>query len=154
MNLANMKEVTKEKIITENYTVYEAIDGTEFLNRNECLQYENTAKVVLRAKLKKYIVNDQYSPFTLFNDGYDENKVLAIEVPTEEAKDIILMNYCIDNPYIAENEERKGTLIQLLDKALKTDDIVLFGLNDENYLYLIDARNNIIDRLTNLYPNA
>ena len=49
-----MKEVTKEKV--QKYTVYEALDGTEFHDKAECEKYEESAKGVVKARIAKLTV--------------------------------------------------------------------------------------------------
>ena len=51
-----MKEITKERTITEKYTLYEAFDGQEFADKKECQKYEESAleesfRVLLSAKV-------------------------------------------------------------------------------------------------------
>lgn len=58
-----MKQIEAEK--RTKVTYYEAIDGTTFLNKEECKAYEDTAKCVLLSmynKLKR-ITNTEYGFF-------------------------------------------------------------------------------------------
>ena len=50
-----MKEITKEK--STSYTVYQAVDGTEFLEKEQCKLYEQSAIGVLLAKLSNISIN-------------------------------------------------------------------------------------------------
>ena len=79
-----MKEITKERV--QKYTVYQAIDGTEFDFKEDCEAYDNSAKGVLRGKLKDLIVNDGYNGWDLMG-GNEDNKILVISVPSQAAKD-------------------------------------------------------------------
>lgn len=145
-----MKEITKEHTKVEKYTVYEAVDGTEFNTREECQEYDNSAKGVLRGRLKELIVNDKYDGWELMG-GNEDNTILAISVPSRAAVDIILQNYYLDQPWVLKNDTvYLEKLKNAVNQAYREGDVVLFGLNCDDSLYFIDTRNNIIDRLNNL----
>jgi len=146
-----MKEVTKERTKVEKYTVYEAVDGTEFNTREDCQAYDDSAKGVLRGKLKSLIVNDEWNGWDLMG-GNEDNQVIAVAVPHEPDIDIIIQNYYCDHPWILQdsNVARKEKLVAAVNQAYKDQDIILFGINCDDNLYLIDTRNNIIDRLNKL----
>ena len=146
-----MKEITKERTVTEKYTVYEAVDGTEFNSKEDCEAYDNSAKGVLRGKLKALTVNDKYNGWDLMG-GNEDNAIIAVKVPSETDIDIVLQNYYLDNPWILNDgrEECRNKLIFAVHNAYIEQDVILFGINCENNLYLIDTRNNIINRLNNL----
>ena len=144
-----MKEVTKERV--QKYTVYQAVDGTEFNTREECQEYDNSAKGVLRGKLKDLIVNDKYNGWDLMGGDEDHN-IIAVKVPTEADIDIVLQNYYLDNPWILQDgrEELRNELILAVNQAYREQDVILFGINCDADLYCIDTRKNIIDRLNKL----
>ena len=146
-----MKEVIKERTKVEKYTVYEAVDGTEFNTREECQEYDNSAKGVLRGKLKDLIVNDKYNGWDLMG-GNEDNAIIAVKVPTEADIDIVLQNYYLDNPWILQDdrEEFRNELILTVNQAYREQDVILFGINCDADLYCIDTRKNIIDRLNKL----
>lgn len=146
-----MKEVTKERTKVEKYTVYEAVDGTQFDFKEDCEKYDNSAKGVLRGKLKALIINDEYNGWDLMG-GIEDNTIIAVKVPTEKDIDIVLQNYYLDQPWIlrVENLERKARLILAVSQAYREQDVILFGINCDDDLYFIDTRNNIIDRLNKL----
>ena len=146
-----MKEIIKDKTIVEHYTVYQATDGTEFKTQEECAEYEASARGVLRGRLKEFIVSDKYDCWDLMG-GNEENQCLAIAVPTEEAKYVILQNYYLDQSWIltSSNPEHKVRIDNTVQQAFENNDIILFGINCDGSLYLIDTRMNIINRLNNL----
>ena len=146
-----MKKVTKERTKVEEYVMYQATDGTEFNSEAECAEYEASARGVLRGRLKEFIVNDKYDCWDLMG-GNEDNQCLAIAVPTEEAKYVILQNYYLDQSWIltSSNPEHKARIDNTVQQAFENNDIVLFGLNCDGDLYLIDTRMNIINRLNNL----
>ena len=146
-----MKKITKEHTKVEEYVMYQATDGTEFKTQEECAEYEASARGVLRGRLKEFIVSDKYDCWDLMG-GNEENQCLAIVVPTEEAKYVILQNYYLDQAWILklDNSKHKERVDNAVQKAYENNDIILFGLNCDDDLYLIDTRMSIIDRLTNL----
>lgn len=146
-----MKEITKERTKVEKYTVYEAVDGTQFDFKEDCEKYDNSAKGVLRGKLKALTVNDKYNGWDLMG-GNEDNKILAISVPSQAAVDIILQSYYLDQSWILMDgrEEYRNKVILAVNQAYREGDIVLFGINCDDELYFIDTRSNIINRLNNL----
>jgi hypothetical protein len=146
-----MKKITKEHTKVEEYVMYQATDGTEFNSEVECAEYEASARGVLRGRLKEFIVNDRYNCWDLLG-GDEENQCLAIVVPSEEAKYVILQNYYLDQAWILnpDNSKHKERVDNAVQKAYENNDIILFGFNCDDGLYLIDTRMSIIDRLTNL----
>ena len=144
-----MKEVAKTKEV--KYTVFQAVDGTEFNSKEDCEAYDNSSKGVLRGKLKALTVNDEYNGWDLMG-GNEDNKILAISVPSQAAVDIILQNYYLDQSWILNDgrEEYRNKVILAVNQAYKEKDVILFGINCNDNLYLIDTRNNIINRLNNI----
>ena len=89
-----MKEVTKQ----QPYTVYQAVDGTEFQNKEECQKYEASAKGVLRGKFMQLVV-DRSNEYELFN-GDESLEVLAVSIPNEKDKDVILQLLFLERPFL------------------------------------------------------
>ena len=145
-----MKEITKEHTKVEKYVVYQAVDGTEFNSKEDCEAYDNSAKGVLRGRLKALTVNDEYNGWDLMG-GNEDNLIIAVKVPTEADIDIVLQNYYLDQPWILNNSPVHLEKVKnAVNQAYKEGDIVLFGINCDDELYFIDTRNNIINRLNNL----
>ena len=63
-----MKEIIKE--VKNTYTVYQAIDGTEFDSKEECKKYEDTAKCLLLTKYRP-LVKKTVTEIDVFNTGSD-----------------------------------------------------------------------------------
>ena len=146
-----MKEITKEHTKVEKYTVYQAVDGTEFTQKEECVKYENSALGVLRGKIKRLTVCEPQDAWTLMG-GYDGHKVIAVKPQIEADADTILQWYYLEFPYIL-NDYRKTErerLEKVITEAWKNDDVVLFGINYEKEYYFINSRKNIIDNLSSL----
>ena len=144
-----IEEVKHESV--EHVTYYQAVDGTKFINKEECRLYEESAHGVLRARLQKLVVAGPLCAWDLMG-GYEDNEVLAIKISNEEDKDVLLQNFYLDQPWILEEHhaKRHQHMIDLINIAWKQDDLILFGLNCDKELYLIDTRNNIVGRLNSL----
>ena len=145
-----MKEIQKTKEHIEYITVYQANDGTEFTNEEECEKYENSAHTVVRIKFLK-LVMDKKTEYALFNVGNDEDIIYSVKLNSQEDADVILQLYYLDNPYVLRDEENPRKLKEraytLVTTALKEHDILYVGENYDGEIYLIDTRANIINRL-------
>lgn len=146
-----MKEVTKETITVT--TEYHAVDGTVFTSKEECTRYEESARGVLKARLKRITVNDQYSHYDLMAGG-DDTKIIAVRIKDKSDADMVLQNILLDQPYLVKDENRKRfeEIEKTLYDVIGTSDVILLGCNsyDDNTLWLLDSRQNIIDKLMSL----
>jgi hypothetical protein len=140
-----MKEVTKEQV--QKYTVYEALDGTQFHDKAECEKYEQSALGVIRARITKLTVGEE-NAWKLMA-GSDDNTVIAIKMETgrdlETVKQFLLSEctwYGLDT-HIKQRDE----IFDIMEKAYDNDDIVLFGINYDGDYYWINSRQNMIDNL-------
>ena len=140
-----------EKDLITKYTVFQAVDGTEFSQKEECEKYEKSALGVLRGKIKKFVVCEPKDAWT-FMGGYDDHQVIAVKPQTEADVDIILQWYYLEHPYILENNRKveRENFEEVIIEAWKNDDIVLFGINYEKEYYFINSRKNIINNLNSL----
>jgi len=140
-----------EKDLITKYTVFQAVDGTEFPQKEECEKYEASALGVLRGKIKKLIACEPKDAWTLMG-GYDDHQVIAIKPQIEADVDTILQWYYLEHPYILENHRKseKENFEEVITEAWKNDDVVLFGINYEKEYYFINSRKNIINNLNSL----
>ena len=140
-----------EKDLITKYTVFQAVDGTEFSQKEECEKYEESALGVLRGKIKKLTVCEPQDAWTLMG-GYDDHQVIAVKPQTETDVDTILQWYYLEHSYIL-NDSRKAMrkrLEEVITKAYKNKDVILFGINCEKEYYFINSRQNIINNLNSL----
>ena len=144
-----MKEITKET--STKYTVYQAVDGTEFTQKEECVKYENSALGVLRGKIKRLTICEPQDAWTLMG-GYDDHQVIAVKPQTEVDVDTILQWYYLEHSYILEDfrKAERERLEKAIMEAWKNSDIVLFGINCEKEYYFINSCRNIINNLSSL----
>lgn len=149
-----MKEIKKEKTTTQTYTEYEAIDGTTFRNMEECRSYEDTAKCVLRARVKRLIVTKEHDAWSLMG-GYDDNSVIGMRFQSEDDITTFLQYMCLQTPFYTK-EAGQDTFKKISDKchaAMTCNDLLLVGINcDEDY-YIINTVQNIIDNLLHIEDN-
>ena len=140
-----------EKDLITKYTVFQAVDGTEFSQKEECEKYEESALGVLRGKIKKFVVCEPKDAWTLMG-GYDDHQVIAIKPLIEADIDTILQWYYLEHPYILENPRKseRERFEEVIIEAWKNDDVVLFGINYEKEYYFINSRQNIINNLNSL----
>ena len=146
-----MKEVIKERTTVEKYKVYQASDGTEFINYGECRKYEDSALGVVRGNVAKLIVGRSSDAWELMG-GNDDNSVIAIKMNCAADVDLVKQLFLLEHPYYNSDErkEAKQKKFDTIDNAYNNNDVVLFGINCEGDYYFINSRQNIIDNLNNL----
>lgn len=134
-----MEKIIKEKM--QFYTLYRAIDGTEFKNENECLNYEDTAKCVLLARYNK-LVRKSISEFSIFGSG-NEEYMIDILNPLKDNNDVDCIFQLI-RLYTSKFKKDPGSeyysnIRESLEKYLDSKDILLIGRGteglDEFWLY-------------------
>lgn len=141
-----MKEVTKEKI--QKYTMYEALDGTEFHDKAECQKYEESAKGVIRARIAKLIVG-RGNEWELLA-GSDDHEIIGIKMQTGRDLECVKQFLLMECSWYNNNTVKRDEIFDIMEKAYDNDDIVLFGSNIDGDYYWINSRQNIVDNLMNL----
>jgi len=146
-----MKEITKERTHVEKYSVYEALDGTQFDFKEDCEKYEKSALGVLRGRLEKLIVGRAEDAWDLMG-GADEHRIIAVKPEKETDVDLILHWFYMENPHYLNDSHAKykKQLVDTVNTAYDTKDIILFGLNLDNEFYFINSRQNIINNLNTI----
>lgn len=146
-----MKEIEKEKKVTTYEIYYQATDGTEFTDPEECRKYEESAKGVLKARLKEITLYSM-SESALFDTGSDEFTIHGIKMKVKEHADLVLQSYLISNGWILREDNHSKYIDkakQTIQKALDNDDVLLLGENYEGDLYIVGVAKDIVDRLYN-----
>lgn len=141
-----MKEVTKEKV--QKYTVYEALDGTEFHDKAECQKYEESAKGIIRARIAKLIVG-KGNEWELLA-GSDGHEVVGIKMQTGRDLEYVKQFLLMECGWYNNNPVARDKIFDIMEKAYDNDDIVLFGINCDGDYYWINSRQNIVNNLMNL----
>ena len=145
-----MKEIVKE--VKNTYTVYQAIDGTEFNSIEECKKYEDTAKCLLLTKYKP-LVKKTVSEYDVFNTGSDEYMVDILQCLRDEADiDILIQLHRLYNSSRKINDDFYNNLRSKLEKCFEDKDIILIGRGTEydNYdnFYVLTTLQEISNNIT------
>jgi len=136
-----MKEVKKER--TESYTVYQAVDGTEFHEKSECEKYERSAHGVLRARIAK-LTTGRENAWDLMG-GMEDHDIIGVKMNTESDLKDIQQFLALENSYYCFDKTKE--IFDIMEKAYNNNDIILFGINCDGDYYFINSRQNIIDNL-------
>lgn len=142
-----MKEIIKEKKST--YTIYQAIDGTEFSNKEECQKYEDTAECVLLTRYKS-LVKKTVSEDYIFNTGNSEYNIDVLQYLSSESDIDILIQlnklYCTRRKF---NDTFYDKMRSRLERCLKNRDIILIGRGVEyEDFYVLTTLQEITDNIT------
>jgi len=146
-----MKEVIKERTNVEKYKVYQASDGTEFINYEECRKYEDSALGVVRGNAAKLIVGRSNDAWDLMG-GDNNNSIVAIKMNCAADVDLVKQLFLLEHPYYNDEErkELKQKKFDIIEDVYNNNDVVLFGINCDGDYYFINSRLNIISNLNNL----
>ena len=133
-----MKEVVIEKIVKE--TRYEAIDGTVFINREECIKYDNTARAVLLSKYNKLVLK-RLPEYALFGSGSDDCEVEIISINNSEDIKTVMQLVGLESSYLLkkEHQDKYTKYMETLEYALKNNDLVFIYRGYENDNFCIDG---------------
>ena len=147
-----MKEIKKEKKSTYIYTVYQAVDGTEFNSEEECQKYEGTAKCLLLTKYKP-LVKRTASECDIFNTGSDEYMIDILQYLSSESDIDILIQ--LNRLYHSDrklDDDFYDNMRSKLEKCLKNRDIVLIGRGTKydgyDNFYILTTLQWITDNIT------
>lgn len=127
-----------KQIEVENVTKvikYEAIDGTVFSTKEECVKYEESAKCVLFSKYKSLVVKET-TESALYKAGSDD-RIDVIKINEEKDIDVVMQLYYYYNnsDYALKQGER---MIKSCFKALSEKDylIIYRGYEDEDGFWI------------------
>lgn len=139
-----MKTIT----VKEDRTMYEAIDGTRFYDKEECETYENGARCILESRFKKLIIGE-YNGWELMG-GYEDNVIYALSLKSEKDVETALQRFYLDNSYLCNKgrEEQRKSIEDKFYKALETNSPMLVGLNCDGEMYVLDTVKYYIDNLS------
>lgn len=144
-----MKEIKTTTQITE--IKYEAIDGTVFNSKEECLRYDDSANAVINSRYKPLVVKT-VTEYDLCAYGCSDNTVDIVKLRKEEDITIILHKLCADNTYYQKNPDNLSQFEETLQLALNTDDYVLIcrGYDNDNF-YIQGTRQQFIDSVNKVF---
>ena len=143
-----MKEITKERTVTEKYTLYEAFDGQEFTDKKECQKYEESALGVARGKVQNLFINKGKDAWTLMG-GCDDHEVVTVRFNSVTDIDTFLQWLYLECPWYLDDLHIacKAIVESIVNTAAKKNDVILIGRNCDGDYYFINSRQNIINNL-------
>lgn len=144
-----MKEVQKE--IKKHITIYEAIDGTEFKSKEECIKYEESAKCVLIAKYNKLVVRSCVESDIFGCIGSEEETINIVKLNSLSDIDTILKLIALYYPSAAKDTEWMQKKEDRLTDAYNSNSLVVIGRGYEgDGFYLSFTFNEIIKNITKI----
>lgn len=140
-----MKTVEIEQIT--KVLKYEAVDGTIFSTKEECVRYEESAKCVLFGKYKGLVVKETTEE-ALYKAGSDEYKVEIVKINEEKDVDAVMQLYYYYNTSkysIEQGEKMKESCL----KALSEKDylIIYRGYYDEDSFWIRGTVGELISHI-------
>ena len=148
-----MIELHKEKKI--NYTVYQAIDGTIFEDKEECKKYDNSAQAVLLAKYKSYVINTGTEE-EIFGHGSQDYYIDVVRVNDPIIIDTVCQLFVLINTYGSAEDriKRLNKTRDRLQRALLDDDYIFIGRgcignDNDTYddFYVYETRAELLDNI-------
>lgn len=141
-----MKQISKE--ITNYKTVYVAIDGTEFDSKEECVKYENSARVILKSKFLKLVVKETDAWHLLY--GNEDTIVYYVQFREEKDIDTLIHYMCmVDSWLINVSQSEIDKLYEQARKAFNNAEPLLVSQDCDGTLYILDPLSVIVSNLSN-----
>lgn len=142
-----MKQIEIENVT--KVTKYEAIDGTVFSFKEDCIRYEESAKCVLLSKYKKLVVKEVVED-TLYKTGSDENNLDIVSLKEEKDIDVVmqLFYYYNNSQYSLKRGEE---VREICVKAFKEDDLLIIyrGYSSEDNFWVRSTVNDLVSHIQN-----
>ena len=142
-----MKQIEEKKVTI--VTKYEAADGTVFINKEECIKYEDTAKCVLFSRYNK-LQKVSGTEYSFFNIGSEDYGMDAVKISSTEDVDLILQLLKMFNPHSEAYIDEKR---DVLEKALAENDVVFINRGDDynECFYMAFALSTVQNKLNSLF---
>lgn len=148
-----MKTITKNRTIEDVY--YQAIDGTEFRDKQECEKYEASAYAVINSKYRNLVIHTT-TEYDLFSAGSDDNTVEVVKLSNNHDIDVVFQMWSYINKHSANNNETCSKHLNILKECLKQSGVIFIsrGYEEEDsfwfmgsYEYYVNKLNAIIDKV-------
>ena len=143
-----MKIIKKEYI---NYIEeYEAVDGTIFNSKEECIKYENSAAAVLKSRYKKLVIKET-NEWDLFKCGNEDEFIDVIKLWSEKDIDLVLQLSCLYNPHLKDDLIDKHR--KRLEKAYNENTLVFISKGNEydTNFWIRTSESEMNDTINELY---
>lgn len=141
-----MKQIEKTRTITE--IKYQAIDGTEFDNRDECIKYDNTALAIMMSRYKPLVIKS-ISEWELFGAGCDDSTCDIVKLNEDSDVDILMFLIAYSNSHYTDTRLR-DIEEKVLTAVGNNDKIIIYrGYNNEDFRLcntVLGAVNSILDK--------
>lgn len=147
-----MKEIKKERTKVETYFEYEAIDGTLFSTKDECLKYDESARAVLQSKYNKLIVNRPYE-YDIIGLGSEDNVVNVLKLNGKSDADIVKQMLFFENPHYKEHLEDEEypwlkEYLNTIDEISCSDDVLFVGRGyEEDSFWIIGTCKSLCKKI-------
>ncbi len=142
-----MKEIVKE--IKSTKRVYVATDDTEFVSKEECQKYEESARCAMLAKYNQRILKKS-DEFSISGFGCEDNNIDIVRIETESDVDMILQLLFLISPHLKQDSHKEyvGKITRSLNRALEEKDCVFIyrGYEYDSFRFS-STRNEHIDVL-------
>lgn len=138
-----MKQIEKTRTITE--IKYQAIDGTEFDDKNECIKYDNTALAVMMARYKSLVITSM-TEWDLFGVGCDDNTCNIVKLTKDSDISIIMWLLAYHNNY---SDEKLQELEIKIINTIESNDVLIInrGYSSDDF-WICNTALGIINRIT------
>jgi hypothetical protein len=141
-----MREINQE--VKTYVKKYVAIDGTEFNDREECIKYENSAKVILKSKFLKLVVKETDALNLLY--GNEDTIVYYVQFREEKDIDTLIHYMCmVDSWLINVSQSEIDRLYEQARKAFNNAEPLLVSEDCDGTLYILDPLSVIVSNLSN-----
>lgn len=143
-----MKEHKIEKTNIQVTYEYEAMDGLIFKSKEECIKYEESAKMVLYSKYLPIVIIRK-SEYELYGAGSEEYEIDIIKIHDFEDIEILLQLYSLYHP--SRNEKDILQERNRLNEWFNNNEIIFVGrgCRYDNYdcFEFIGTMNSVIDHI-------
>lgn len=144
-----MKEITITKTKTWNEVIYQAIDGTKFTSKDECIKYDNTAKAVIMSEYNELIIS-RTNEYELLGMGNSDASINIVGVKNYEDTQVVKKALIYNNQWLTEesNKDRLINLFNLINEAevKRIPLIVDRGYENDNF-WITNTITGVIDKL-------
>ena len=138
-----MKQIEKTRTITE--IKYQAIDGTEFDDKNECIKYDNTALAVMMARYKSLVITSM-TEWDLFGVGCDDNICDIVKLTKDSDISTIMWLLAYYHSYPSEKLQE---LEKKMMNTIESNDVVIVnrGYSPDEF-WICDTALGLINKIT------
>ena len=122
-----MKQIEVENVT--KVTKYEAIDGTVFPTKEECIKYEESAKCVLFSRYKNLLVKATLE-LDLYKTSSDD-RIDVIKINEEKDIDVVMQLYYYYNNYDYALKQGERMMKSCLKALLEKDYLIIYRGYDD-----------------------